>query len=636
MCGIAGGESARRLIQQLNHRGSSVSVIEKDLEMAHNLHSVVGHVEQPLQEDGTLVANCEIYNWNELADRHGIEPENDAELLLELLDREGIECLERLEGVYAFAYLRDGRVILARDRMGVKPLWFSEEPFSFSSERQAFESIGRRCRELHPRRVLEYDLETGEKTFHERDFFEVEEHDVNLGEAASELKELFLDAVDKRVPEQEIGLLFSGGLDSTMVAKALEQLGAEFTCYTSYIQHGNVDPPRDLEWATEVADQMGLDLECREASLEKVEQRLPELANSISSASTVKLGVALPFEFALEREEKVLMTGLGSEQLFAGYDRQEGYLNRECLSGLRNIWHRDLYRDDVVAMRNRYELRVPFLDTALVEEALSIPGDLKVRDGYRKYVLRRAAEKLGVPDDVCWRKKTAAQYGSNFDKAIDRLARDKDFDSKQSYLNSLRDKPDHRLVALTSGGKDSNAAIYRMLNRNNRLCCLLSVKSDNKHSYMFDTDTGLVESQADSWGVPLLEVRTEGVKEEELEDLEEGLLRAREVHGVEGVVSGALASTYQRDRVERVAERAGLKVFAPLWRQDPENYMRWLVREGFGIRIDDVAARGLEESWVGRTLDEESVEKLVELSREHGFHAAGEGGEYETSVTELP
>jgi asparagine synthase (glutamine-hydrolysing) len=287
-------------------------------------------------------------------------------------------------------------------------------------------------------------------------------------------------------------------------------------------------------------------------------------------------------------------------------------------------------------MRNGYELRVPFLDHALVSHALEIPADHKVRDGYRKYVLRKAAEKLGVPEEVAWRKKVAAQYGSNFDKAIDRLSRDEGFDSKQSYLNQFRDEPDHRLVAMTSGGKDSNAALYRMMKRNNSVECLLTIVSENMDSYMFDTELEGVEKQSEDLGVPLYRVFTEGEKEEELKDLEEGFRKARRLHDVEGVVAGALASTYQRDRVEEIAEKAGLKVFAPLWRQDPERYMRWLVREGFEVEIVDVAARGLDDSWVGKVLDEDSVEKLIELSKEYGFHAAGEGGEYETMVRDIP
>jgi asparagine synthase (glutamine-hydrolysing) len=644
MCGIAGSENREltaELVESLQHRGQSSTC---DGNLGHVLHSVVGEVEQPLRGNGVLIANCEIYNWQELAEKYDFNVENDAELLLKMIDRFEFEkVLDEIDGVYAFAYRHGQHITVARDLLGVKPVWYSEEPFAFASEKQALEKQCIECRELHPRQVLKYNIKTKEIEVEQREFFEINvDEQKEIEEAAEEIKKRFLNAVEKRVTEKEIGLLFSGGVDSTMIAAALQELDKEFTCYTSGIQHGNVDAPRDMDWAAKVAEKMDLDLESYESSLQEVENVLPELADWISTTSTVKLGVALPFHFALKgnssEDEKVVLSGLGSEQLYAGYHRQQGYLNKECLSGLRKLFERDLYRDDIVSMRNGYELRVPFLDHELVEHALTIPESYKVRDDYRKYVLRLAAEKLGVPEDVAWRGKTAAQYGSNYDKAISRLAKDKGFEHKQEYLNSLRTKPNNRLVALTSGGKDSNAALYRVQRRNNKISCLLSLRSENLESYMFDSKKAKkdIEWQSEQLEIPLILQETEGEKEEELEDLKKGLQKAIDQYNVEGVVAGAIESTYQRDRVEKVAEELGLKVFAPLWQENQERYMRWLIREGFKVEITDVAARGLEESWIGTELDDENINELIDLSEEYGFNAAGEGGEYETNVTEFP
>jgi asparagine synthase (glutamine-hydrolysing) len=189
---------------------------------------------------------------------------------------------------------------------------------------------------------------------------------------------------------------------------------------------------------------------------------------------------------------------------------------------------------------------------------------------------------------------------------------------------------------LTSGGKDSCAALYRASKRNNDISCLVTLESGNPDSYMFDTETSAVRRHAEDLGIPLLVQKTEGEKEKELEDLSAAMRRARQEHDVDGVVCGAIRSTYQRDRVERIAERHGLKVFAPLWAWDEEDYMRWLVQKGFEIRLVDTAARGLDEGWIGRTLDNESLEELLSLADKHGFNAAGEGGEYETEVRSFP
>ncbi|MFB6265908.1 MAG: diphthine--ammonia ligase, partial [Candidatus Nanohaloarchaea archaeon] len=345
----------------------------------------------------------------------------------------------------------------------------------------------------------------------------------------------------------------------------------------------------------------------------------------------------LPEYFALrDAEEDVVLSGLGSEQLYGGYSRQrKDELGFELVSGLRGIFHRDLYRDNVVAARSGAELRLPFLDHGLIQQALDIPGEFKVSEGYRKHVLRLASRKLGVPEELAWREK-AAQYGSNFDKALERLAGNENV-SKQEYLGRFRERPDNRVAALFSGGKDSAASVYRMSRRNNKVSCLLNLQSRNPDSYMFDSkEEGLVREQAEKMGIPLISRETRGEKENELEDLEKLFARAKEEYGVEGVVSGALKSVYQKKRVEKSAEEEGLKSFTPLWMEDQEGYMRWIVREGFEIRITEVSARGLGEEWEGRVLDREAVEELVELSREHGFQAAGEGGGFETVVVDGP
>lgn len=646
MCGIAGASNKRTVdavVEQLQHRGQESTVsVNSGVVLGHVLHPVVNHVAQPLERDGVLVTNCEIYNWEELSDLYGYDAANDADLLLHLLDDQGIGALDELDGVYAFAYLRDDELMLARDALGVKPLWYADltdhDELVFASERQALEHAGYTPRELHPRQVLRYSIDDGTTTRTQREFFSIDEDgDRPLDEVVTGIEDRFLDAVEKRVPDTDVALLFSGGVDSTLTAVALQELGVDVTCYTAGIQHGNVSAPKDVSWAETVADDLGLDLRTKMVTLDDVEDTLPELVDWISSTSVVNAGVGLAFHFALQGDEPVVFSGMGSEQLYAGYSRQQGYLNRECLSDLRRMWQDDLYRDDVLTMRNGTELRLPFLDHDLIDHALSIPADWKVRDGYRKYVLRQAAENLGVPENVAWRGKTAAQYGSNFDKALSRLAKDSSHGGKQAYMNQYRDVADWRLASLFSGGKDSAAALYRMARRNNDIRCLVNLQSRNADSYMFDTkDQPLMERQSTALDIPLLVQETAGEKEDELDDLRDALERAKQEYSVDGVVAGALASTYQRDRVERVADQVGLKVFAPLWQEDPAQYMRWLIREGFDIRITETAAQGIDETWTGQVLDEDSVEKLISLSAEYRFNAAGEGGEYETVVIDGP
>jgi ABC transporter with metal-binding/Fe-S-binding domain ATP-binding protein len=143
----------------------------------------------------------------------------------------------------------------------------------------------------------------------------------------------------------------------------------------------------------------------------------------------------------------------------------------------------------------------------------------------------------------------------------------------------------------------------------------------------------LVEQQAKLIGIPLLEKKTKGEQEKELEDLEALLSEAKRKYDIEGVASGAVASDYQKTRIERVCERVGLKSFAPLWHKDQGQLLRDEVRAGFEIIVVGVYAEGLDEKWLGRRLDDKAV---GELAGKKLLSPVGEGGEFETLVTDGP
>ena len=142
--------------------------------------------------------------------------------------------------------------------------------------------------------------------------------------------------------------------------------------------------------------------------------------------------------------------------------------------------------------------------------------------------------------------------------------------------------------------------------------------------------------QAEAIGVPQLTQETPGVKEEELEDLAVAIRRAKEVYGLDGICTGALASVYQKSRVERVCKGLGLECVSPLWGIDPEQHLRRLVKDGFVVMVVSVSALGLDRKWLGRVLNDAAIDELVALSRRFRFHPALEGGEGETFVLDCP
>jgi len=190
--------------------------------------------------------------------------------------------------------------------------------------------------------------------------------------------------------------------------------------------------------------------------------------------------------------------------------------------------------------------------------------------------------------------------------------------------------------ALFSGGKDSAFAAW-VASKKDELVCLVTLFPRSEMSYMFHfPNLRWTAMQAESIGVPLLTERTEGVKEEELADLERALSNAKGRFGLEGVYTGALASVYQKTRVEKICDRLSLKCVSPLWGIDPETHLRRLVADGFEVVIVSVSALGLDQTWLGRRLDQNSIDELVALGRRFRFHVGLEGGEGETFVLDAP
>jgi asparagine synthase (glutamine-hydrolysing) len=176
-----------------------------------------------------------------------------------------------------------------------------------------------------------------------------------------------------------------------------------------------------------------------------------------------------------------------------------------------------------------------------------------------------------------------------------------------------------------------------MQRQNYAIECLITLKSQNPDSYMFHTpNIDLAHLQAEAMGLPLIEELTMGEKETELEDMKRAIVRAKAESGIEGIVTGALYSNYQRERIERVCDELGLKVFSPLWHIDQEKEMRQLLDLGFEFIFSSIAAYGLDKSWVGRIIGERDVDRLVGLNEKIGLNVAGEGGEFESFVTDGP
>ncbi|MCG2719628.1 MAG: diphthine--ammonia ligase [Nanoarchaeota archaeon] len=176
-----------------------------------------------------------------------------------------------------------------------------------------------------------------------------------------------------------------------------------------------------------------------------------------------------------------------------------------------------------------------------------------------------------------------------------------------------------------------------MQKRNYSVNCLITLKSKNQDSYMYHTpNIHLTKLQAKAMSIPIITQITLGEKEEELKDLRIALEKAKKKYKIDGIVTGALFSNYQRERIEKVCDEAGLKVFAPLWHKNQESAMREIINEGFEFIFSSIAADGLDKHWLGRIITEEDVNELVKLNKKNGLNIAGEGGEFESLVLNAP
>jgi len=190
-----------------------------------------------------------------------------------------------------------------------------------------------------------------------------------------------------------------------------------------------------------------------------------------------------------------------------------------------------------------------------------------------------------------------------------------------------------RLASLFTGGKDSTYATLLVAEGGDEVAYLVTMVPMRRDSWMFHTvNIYMAGMVAEALGIDHINGATVGEKERELDDLK----RTLEGLDVDGVVSGAIASTYQRSRVDRICDELGLEHRAPLWGREGRTLLEEMLSEGLVIVVTSVAARGLDPGWLGRVLDGAAVEELAELHRRFGVDICGDGGEMETLVLDAP
>ncbi|HEY7506123.1 MAG TPA: asparagine synthetase B, partial [Nitrososphaera sp.] len=445
--------------------------------LGHTRLAIVGGTcgAQPFSScDGRLVLehNGEIYNYKEirkrLEKRHKFSTTTDSEVVVHLLEdhlrkNSLLGAIKRtvveLDGVYALAIQdkQTGVTALVRDRIGVRQLYYADTKsiIAFASERKALWRIGIRepTRRIMPGCAIIISPDGQLQSFQVADPIppKVKITHKTMASAVEGYRKALMESMEKRTQDfEKIGIIFSGGIDSVLVAYIAAKMVPKVVCYTCGVKGSS-----DIANARLIAKKLGLELKVAELDHDSVEKLIPEVINVIEDANAGQVEVALPVYGAvkLAREDgiKVMLTGQGADELFGGYSwyakvaEKEGYrkLRRHMIEDLLLLYKETLEREDKITMAHSIELREPFLDAEVIRVALGIDLRLNVKgshDTFGKHVHRRLAQKLDIPKQIAYRVKEAAQHGSGMHDVIGYIAEKRGFDGSTvpaAYLEAL-------------------------------------------------------------------------------------------------------------------------------------------------------------------------------------------------------
>jgi asparagine synthase (glutamine-hydrolysing) len=468
MCGIAGcigerdEETVNRMLDALPHRGPN------DRGIHVNGQSVFGHTRlsivdvakgrQPILAEGGrrgIICNGEIYNFQKIREslqgNYSFKTQSDTEVVLHLYKEKGPACVEDLDGMFAFALFDGDDFMMARDPIGIKPLYYGREngTLYFTSELGAMTLAG--VDEVHEFPAGHYFTpEEGFVQYYQ--IPEIQDHLMtDIDETSRAIRETFIDAVKKRLlsdPEVPVGSFCSGGLDSSLVAAIAAEEIPHLHTFVVGIEDEKGDLSDDIKAARIAAGHIGSTHHELIFTEEDYNEALPLVINKLESYDPSLVRCAVPCYFTCKLAADyvtVVLTGEGADELFTGYHYMKHFpfekLNmeaRRCIGNLHNI---NLQRADRMGMLFSLELRVPYLDEAMVDLSMKIPPDLKIREHrgakIEKWILRKAFEDTGyLPEEILWRYKVQYTQGAGCESLGEKLAQEEMTDDEYERIKA--------------------------------------------------------------------------------------------------------------------------------------------------------------------------------------------------------
>lgn len=457
MSGIAGGlggpdeATIQRMLARMRHRGpdEQASWVSDQVILGQTRLSVIDPTPglHPItNEDGSIVAvvDGEIYNFRELraqlqARGHRFRSQSTTEVVVHLWEEQGPDMLPLLDGMFALALYDQpaGRLLMARDPLGIKPLYggVAGNTFFLASELSALLEATSRVWEFPQGHWLVWEVgrplhQLAQPPEEAQVYWRLpgDPPDITQPQAAiAGVRDRLRRAVEKRlVADVPVGVFLSGGLDSSLIAALARHL-------TSGLLHSfavGLQGSDDLRYAARVAEALGTIHHEYAYDAADLEEALPTVIGHLESFDPALVRSAIPTYFAarLARQHvKVVLTGEGADELFAGYaylrrlDRQR--LHRELRAVTAALHNTNLQRVDRMTMAHGLEARVPFLDLEVVRWAFRLDPSVKLRgkEPVEKWVLRKAAEGL-LPPAVVSRKKAKFAQGTGTSQVLQGIA----------------------------------------------------------------------------------------------------------------------------------------------------------------------------------------------------------------------
>ena len=441
MCGISGiwgpmdKMPVREMMQKQAHRGpdgEGIHIESNGSMLGHRRLAIMDPAggSQPIYNEdrsAVIIANGEIYNHNilrqQLVSYHNFGTTSDTETILHLFEEQGMETARKLDGMFAFAVAENNNLFLARDPLGIKPLYYSlqnngkaDQISCFASELKALAGWADNVCEFPPGTC--YHSQRGFLSYYTVP--DNSAQNVPLDIRLRLLRQTLEKAVAKRLmSDVPLGAFLSGGLDSSIIAALARQYMDELHTFSV-----GVEGSRDIEAARLVARHIGSIHHEYLYTAQEVMARLPEIIYHLESFDQDLVRSAIPCYFCARLASdyvKVILTGEGADELFAGYTyykdiHDPNELHRELRRSVTALHNINLQRVDRLTMCHGIEGRVPFLDTALIELAQTIPPELKLFEAgsgrrIEKWILRKACEDL-LPPEIVWRAKEQFDEGS--------------------------------------------------------------------------------------------------------------------------------------------------------------------------------------------------------------------------------